>query len=527
MLTYHRFYILTVISGAIMSQVVIPLSSTDSTIIRPVVKSVLEQLMHLLSMSVDDIVYEERGGKSKTYSSFVDGAPLQLASKDYIIVKRTVTPSDSLMDTSYRDLTNRRIFSAPKLGIFITPILENTNIELSITFRTSSLDKLRIWKSRLRQQLLLKSASYNHNVEYNYTIPTPIVAYLANVHNALQPPSISVDAFLQKYFTNGIGLRDNTRLILRVNQAGVTGLLQGIPDNINTNKEDNFSEVEFTYKVLIDTPTMLRLDFQSFVHNSLVDTKMLTGYATPVYTANPITGNRDMGGAVHTILKQDIPNTLGRDAFMFPEDTWAPKKDIPGYITILSTPIMIDSVSPLTVLNLSELVNLRFTAEMLSIINTYSLDITTPYASPWLVEVWSVDDIDRSMPITMSSSNDVLLNITPNLTCRHYLRILLLTDISRMNYTNWLNSVNFLFTVLGYSIINLKLASITTVNRRNANPYGDGTTLHYLGNNSRIVEDSLINVIRKSPYTNGGYVNYYHRHIEFIDNRSTIITKRI
>ena len=515
-----------------MTSVLVPLVDTNTTIDRYIVKSVLEQLLHLTSLSVEDIVYKDPAGNAGTFRTY-NGNSLKLSSADYLIVDYTVVGDDETLDVSRHNTEYPPIFNRPDLGLRIEPMHAVVEYEINITVRLQSYNRLMSWLFRLRQQLVSKAAVNTHDLQYLYAIPAEIIAYLSNVHTAINDlDTISVDDFLTDSFGAGFLLRSNllgSRLaaVMNVLNTGVVGGYSPIPRTPTVDQDDDFAEVEFTYKIKVQRPTVLRFKYQSFIYNQIVPIDMLAKFY--IRTPDPLPqygAQTTASSAVSLVTKtmaQEPPRYI---PWLYTDDLWVPKLPSPDTHPLVITPIALDPLNPTALVNLLNVTDgPSLLLDVLNRIAANDLSVNLLYASPYLVEVWEVGAVEQSLPLLISPTLDVTTSVTPELRRRHYLVVSLITDLSRVDLQSLIGQPTLLLEIL--QVIEPNITALDFRDADRDTHLGTTQQLVIVHNGSKVYLPSLIHVVKNLATTNLLYASRFHLPVQHHVQLTSIHTHKV
>lgn len=428
-----------------MSKVSLPIEDGFSTITRFAVKSIIEDIKTLTGFAPKDVIWKDGGvAHINAAQTGPKSGEMQLESGDYILVDYIERFSED--NTDYRHAAGQfvPIFTNHALGLRLTPIHARSVIEMNITLRSKSYNTMQEWLQRFRLNQSIRSTHNYHNLKYNYTIPDIVIAYLYDCHHLSEqvlPYGKSKKEFFDAGFTKGLVGRSNLSgskdaLCVNVESKGVLGQFGDMPDEIERERDNAYSEITFNYKLTYDKPTHLTLDYQSIIHNQRVPAEYLKAFYRNTLPVDTQQGARTFSGAVNTASEYYIKGFLNyADVFYDQYDRWHPSTPLKDTLTLFMGPIQIDLDDTHAIVDLNDLVDLGLSPTILAIMEMYHTDIHNPYAAPFLVELFAVDEVVEMVPLDIDSS--LVVRAKPQADIfprqRHYLRVSMLLDISRMS----------------------------------------------------------------------------------------------
>ncbi len=479
-----------------MSTVLVPITSSDSTVTRNVVDSIVKQLFFLTNWTTKDILFIERGGKAATNQFMTPTETLALENDEHAIVEYSetfdqATPNPTRYQTEYLP-----IFQIPQFGIGMTTTCSKKQLELKVTFKSKNYDKLSMWLENFKRFTDLQDPAHHHDINYTYTIPNDVVSYLYHVWYVIKDtvsPPITLHDFIIKHFAKGLGVRSNLSdtkkaIVMDIYNTGCLGFYTQIPEAIEPpSKEPPSSQITFTYVVFYDKVNAIKLDFQSVVANKKLDVSAFNKYGVRYPLIPAPQGLRTFTG-----ILQDNGDDAYYDSIYFdPNNRWSPSTLPTAISTVLIVPIYVDVNDPYNVMNLHQLVDARIPPELMAILKKYWDMLTELYGFMFNLSLYVVGLKEWMERIII----DIELNIRTinnrlDYLNRYYLQISMVVDLLRLDFTRLQNDVTSLLYLL-----RLFDPTITVdTNARNS--------LKTIGNGTFVTMDSINNVISLITNTN-------------------------
>jgi hypothetical protein len=470
-----------------MTSVVVPIDETSSTIILPVIKSIVEEyIFSSQTGQIKDIIYTQRTGKNIQRKKNAPNQPLRLQSDEYILVEYTINPNEERFDNSKYDQDYLPIFKNPDLGISITPMHAYKSIEMTVTYRSKNYDELLKWINKYTRDFMRAAPCNLHSVLYNITIPDNVYKYLYDSWSLSETKGgygLPFKGFVKNGFGTGVGIRLNSNdtaeiLITSIKNSNVLGMYTSPPPgNPTPILEPPSSEITFTYTVNFDYPTALLLDYQLVIHNQLLDIKYLYQYADRNLYDNPMAGNNI--GSNSVILKTMNPHNFITypDRMVNETDGWNPPVIPFGYKMNYLLPIQVDELNLTNVINLSDLLEIGFPQVMVD------LFIQNPIV-PFIVNKWfyfislyEVNAKTNVKTLQLTPQGEIVTTTAMDIRSRYYFVI----------------SKNFKLGSVDLSLLRKNPNLLNSIFQI----YDNGLNVTTIGNGSYVITQSLIDNLNK------------------------------
>jgi len=478
-----------------MPKLVIPVADTDSTISRLVVKSVIEQLLYSTEIEyIKDIVYHQRGDINATSQLYNSNETLRLEVNDLIEVDYKSTQDEDTFDFTKYQFEYPPIFIAKELGINIHPMHAKEQLTINFTYRSKSYDKLTTWLNSFRRKINISSPSAFHDIQYNYSIPSDLSAYLHQVYTlqeTVAPYGITLRDFLLQNFANsGLVTRRNQSdtkqtLAMNVKNTGCLGMFTVLPEIQETGHEPPLSMVTFTYVIRYDRVTSLLLEYQKYIHNQVIDLQFINKYHDRRYHNNPHSGITTFSQSVNKATANQYGLLDYPDNGVYTGDGWYPKLNFEHVKSSQIIPIQMDLTNLRSVLDLNLLSTVGFPQWLLTLMGRFYSHLCTPYKWPYLFEVFEVNSKDTLLPVFVDSNFHLVSEIDMNPRNRYYIRITLFTFLFNVDFTDLYTEPATLLQLLQY--INPKVTLDIIGNGSYATPQSVFKALNLINNSDSIL----------------------------------------
>jgi len=490
-----------------MTTVVVKIDDIDNTVTRSIVKSVTEQLVYSTEMPIiKDILYVQRGGISPMQQTNTPDEALKLTVDNYAEVEYSEAPDPAFFDMNKYQTEFPAIFNHPKLGIALTPMYNRMQLTIKFTYRSKGYDVLTSWLNALRRRLTLAQPFCYVDILYNFNIPTDITSYINKVYKlseAVAPYGLTLKEFLQNNFsTNGLVVRQNLddsqrSLAMNVKNVGVLGQFTDLPDIQETSKEPPISTLEFTFQIDYDRPGAILLEYQKYIHNQVIDLSNISKYHDRRFHGN----NRDAPITFTQSVQKVTSNLHGHTCMKIPDpivsDGWMPKINLPSVYTLAIIPVQLEVDNLTYLLDLNLLISYGVPEWLISLMKTYSSNLCTLFRWPIYIDCFEVDDFENSVALYIDNNFRLMSHVNLDLRKRNYVRISVLTDLSKVDWGNLLNDPTSLTNLLQFIDPCVSIATIGNGTRVNTNSLTDaineiGNTDYKIVNGLAVLNANLI-----------------------------------
>lgn len=492
-----------------MSHVLIPVDNTDVTVTRMAAEQSVKSIMGKLKIPrIEQIKYIPRGDKSNVSPLGNNDNALQLDLDKYIIVEYAETFDEDACDNKPNVLEYQPLFTNKAIGVAAVPLHTKVKLELTISYRSTNYDDLtkclnefRLWK----QQGL---TSLYHDVNYNYTIPRSVLEYLNQCHQlteSVAPYGTSLkDFMLDGFGESGINIRKNitgskSRLVYNGTMKRCLGIFTSAPDVIETSREPPKSELRFTYVLYYERINYVRLVYQKYIHNQVIDLTVLTPYYSHRPFFNPWVGYRPVSQEIE-LLTQTTFNTPD-NIIRIPgdDDGWLPNFTTKDMRVLMVVPLWVDPLNRKSIFPIDEFKELGFIPELVDNLKLYPDLLLVPYRWFFYVEVWEVNRKTYKIPIEVVDGV-IQAKTDMDLRSRHYMQISICTNVSKVDFTD----IKLRPTVLQYFF----------------NVYDPSITLDVIGNGKCVTRQSILKAINIVNNTDNTLYPYY------LVNTANILARR-
>lgn len=213
-----------------------------------------------------------------------ENIPLTVGKKRLQVKINEEFNEDELATTTTTQLNSYPIFVDEESSIYIYPIYVKTNLEFEFSFITTSKveankirDLIRIKLSQLRNILI-------HDIEYSYLIPDAIEEFIGDIYDLKKRfINISLEDYFLSHSTKRIHLvsdlthKESALLAVYEKQIRIVGEFDFIlPEKLEIEMEDGNYKINFTYKLAVDYPRAIVINYPIVVANQVIPYKYLS-----------------------------------------------------------------------------------------------------------------------------------------------------------------------------------------------------------------------------------------------------------
>lgn len=393
-------------------KVVIPVIDTDSTVTRLVAKSTITQL--LFSSEIDyikDIIYTQRNNVAPQSQFYNEDEPVKLDGGDYIRVEYSESDDPDIYDINKYQNEYPYIFLNRALGISIAPMYSRKHLELSLTYESKSYGVLTTWLNAFNRRLLNSNAMDMHNITYEYSVPNEALIYLSQTHTAQENVAgygmTLRDFLLNSFTTEGLAVRQNldgnkSAITIYVKNTNCLGLYTQLPGVQETSIDPPASKLTFTYVLTYERITGVNLNFQTYIHNQVIDLTILQRFFDRRQHLAAPYGVPTASESLQAVTQRGYGPTSWPSTDSQINDGWRPTL-VPRYsITDIIAPIQLDSTNLIGVLNTNLLTYYNYPTWLITLMGQYNTLVTNLYAWPIYFELFEVNTYTSNIPIQLN-----------------------------------------------------------------------------------------------------------------------------
>lgn len=270
-----------------MPKVIVPLADTDETVVRPVILSVIDQMLKYTELTKEDVQIFYPGTENKTFqpnsSINTNGTPNQLKGAFYNQVSIEVDEQyehDRILATAVFHPENLFIFRDDYLETSIRPVYASSEVSINIRFRSRDKNTAIRWRDQMRTRISRGRMTHLHTLDYSYFIPDTYMAILKQIHQmreAVAGYGQDFDTYFRETVTPKATLLSdlagkNTAWTIAESQMRVVGYFDydGAPEPGGREDGGETWTIAVTYKFKYDKPAGAVMFYPLMIHNQLM-----------------------------------------------------------------------------------------------------------------------------------------------------------------------------------------------------------------------------------------------------------------
>lgn len=279
----------------------LPVPETKDSVLRPVVNTVMKDLMKIMSLDKNtSILFIDENEEGRQFNSNLLGQSsdkLDAKTNSYGASNRVKINVTEEMDNSYVMSTqvwrtnNMAIWRDDDLKILIKPVYATTELKITIENRFTDKSKALQWRNAMRMKVSNYQDINQHVIMYHYTLPKEVI-YIMREMYALRENVAGYGDTFEQYFadpkhcsprfthlTNDDGSWKSMPTIAE-KQMRVLGWydFDTIPEEGSKGNDSSAWTINFTYTVRFDRPLGIIFEYPLMVHNQLLDQSLRPDY---------------------------------------------------------------------------------------------------------------------------------------------------------------------------------------------------------------------------------------------------------
>lgn len=441
-----------------MPNVVYEIPDIETSITRPVVLEVARQLSVIIGIPLsardlypgDSDESYQRGSTMEDIASGNDRNRTSLPFRNQLTYSVTEnTFQESMLLTQARRAEANPFFLDKKLKVLIRPVLAPTEVNIELSYRSSSKAKAQQWRNSLESKLMTYGDMNLHSTKFSYMVPLMCVDTLMEVHHLREAVAGYGDAF-SKYLAD----HTDSRLTVVANHAGKKKALTmamtmsriiGLYDfTVAPDKGSNESDgatwtTTFSYKFHYDKPIQCNMVYPVAVHNQMLDDR----YQLVNTNAQIDRTRKEFSSSGNTNYFFEAQEQVGRSgaliqSFRVPDnDEFEPDNEVSSTSTIASILCGVEEGSDI-ILDLKNIPEFEFLPEVVEYLKESGDwdNLNKPYRCPYHVSLYKnnmlmdADSVYVTKDLVVRSKNPLSLRDY------HQVRIGLVTDIDSIDISS-------------------------------------------------------------------------------------------
>lgn len=430
-----------------MPNLTIPLRDLHYSVERPVILSIVRQLMDITQISHQTPIHfpgVEAKGLQQTAS--LEQAPLQANRWPYdekilIEVEEDYLP-ERLLTMPVQQPEHAFIFRDPKLGIFIKPVYSTTKVSLNFKYKARDKNQAQMWRNEMRTRTAMLRDLNLHEVDYHYHFQEEYFALLQELHRLRETVAGYGEDF-NDYFTQHLTSR--ARLITNLSgQAGIWGVaerqiriqgyydFEGAPEKGEREDEHDNWQIGFNYQFTYEKPIALNAAYPLMVHNQLLDEAYRPTEAIYRLEDQPTQYSVSSYAFAHFESDQRSLKAKAYEGLTIPAfDEFIPANVLPSTVKVLTALVSISPENRRTLFNLKDLGEFQFQPELLQFLSESEYPyLGRDFRSICMLSLYRDNQLQESGSLVVNTNLDVMASKDLDLRQCYHVRFSLVSDYS-------------------------------------------------------------------------------------------------
>ena len=430
-----------------MTSVVLPLPETEQSITRPVITSVVNDIIKNTQMWPGiDIIYPAQLSVMPQPGSLLQdtnrGAQYEPTTK--LVVEVEERFSDSYIGSNPISRTDiKPIFHDRNTGVFIKPIYTKTKVTLNLRYSHVSRNALIQWRDNLRMRLSQTFDSFIDQVEYHYLIPYQFMDLMQLIWQYRENQGGYGDDFptyLASYSSNRLTqvstlVGGDPRIGIREKQIRMLSLIEfdALLGDVEMDQEGTLWAMNFVYKFNYMKPIGCNMSYPLMIHNQLLPLK----YIQPILPTQVDRVLPETADQLISSLRDFEIYRLGNrfsgktKPICLPHmDDWYPETAPTYCANIVQCLCQINPNNPTELLNLYHLDSISLDPCILDYFSTEYSYLTQIYKSFYHIALYEDNILLKDQYIQVDSDLSVTALVNLDIRKRYHICLFILTDWS-------------------------------------------------------------------------------------------------
>ena len=272
-----------------MPHVALEIPQTYQSITRPVVSSILADLIERLDMGFNARTQfiGNAGSIAQSQTSLLseeESVYFPFAEKVAVDFNELYL-EEGVLNTAIKENDNILVFNDTNLSVSMKPVYTKTQLQLSIRYYAKDHTQMNQFRDKLRRRATEGREELLHEIHYHYGIPEAFMVILKEIYTkreAVCGYGDSYEQYIAKHITDritGVSNLDGSIAVPVIPEKQIQILgwfdFKSEVDKESKNKEGDEWVVEFNYQFQYDKVTAMVLKYPIVVHNQLIDEKYL------------------------------------------------------------------------------------------------------------------------------------------------------------------------------------------------------------------------------------------------------------
>ena len=364
----------------------IDIYSTDSTVIRPSVITIVEDIKKLINL------------RSKIYTSYDDKDKIYKVKNKQGKLEGKIASEDEFIKVKYDDKISHEnhelaltVINPDSIPIYVDKdisssaaiIYHKRELNIEFTYGCNSSSKMTALINRLRLMTSSDGMYSTHDLEYSFVLPTKFIKLLNNVNvlkNKRYTSPIDFETYVISTFDKRLVLNNDhggdlakCDLSIKEAQLDTVGYITDDLSSIASEPVDNGKEtITLNYKVVFESPVSIQTIYPLLVFNSRIDKEFRTFIEEKGFLDKGLRGYGVRG--LYDITQRATNNlTFAKSKYYLTipaNDGLVLPQPEPYTVRLFSSLIMVDENEPRFLFNLNSIPGMAFKEAILNFLLT-------------------------------------------------------------------------------------------------------------------------------------------------------------
>lgn len=433
-----------------MPKLYLPVPELEKSIVRPVMLDIVRQVRDMTNIPADvkiiflsDARSSPQNG-SKQSEEIMDNTSISGSNRITFEVTEQYSP-DYMGTLAIAQTEQIPIFIDHELGVVLKPIYTSRIFDINIRYRDHSRTRVKAWRDDIYMHINHMRDVNIHTADYHYSIPSAFLALVKEIHRLRENVAGYGQDFEDYFFscisnrnteiTNLVG--DNPLFAIAERQTRIQGLFDftEAPEKESSDDTINKWVSNFTYRVTIDIPTGVHVQYPVMIHNQLLDEKYIPKLAFDE-DKHEHAFSRSLK-ALHRFEATKAPNgnSISNKTIHEPEyDDWWPDNQLPdsSFVFTALCELLPDDLR--LIIDLNELGNYSIDEEILEYFRKVEYPyLTKAYQSPYHISLYRDKFLANEGILTVNSKLEYRASSDLSLRRNYRFALSMITDISSIN----------------------------------------------------------------------------------------------
>ena len=432
--------------GKEMPDMTIPIRNLHYTVERPVLLSIVQQLMDITEISHKTPV-TFYGPENKT---FQQNSTLgeNVAENRWPYDERVFIEVDedydmeAILTTPVQRAEHSYIFDDRKLGIFVKPVYSRSKITITVKYRALDENQAKMWRNGMRTRASMMRDLNLHEADYHYNLPDEVYQIIHHLHTLRENVDGYGDSF-NEYFTENLVASasiitdvagKNPIWGIKERQIRIQGHydFEGAPEKGDKEDEHDNWAISFNYILTYDKPVAINFHYPLIVHNQLIDDSLRSHLVPYKLEDNPRRYSASTLAFSHFESDHKSIHVRNYEGINIPDfDEFKPAMLVPTSIKVLTALTTITAEDKRYLFNLKELGDTTLHPKVIEFLAESEYPhMTKDFMSIFCLSLYRDNQMQKWDTLIVNANLDVFATRDLKLRETYHVRLSLISDLT-------------------------------------------------------------------------------------------------